>query len=235
MCVSNSSNCNDLECPWGSFPYCKPSHMRYFCTCAFIYLFYTYLLTNLLLGSRSIQPLHARDFEPMYRFCSHASTGSKASSLEDKAPWSSRIFIKWTGKLNISKHKHSSLWSFSPTCGLRIISQWHVDHRQVQSTFNRWPSPVDHTQCPALCTARWRLGVMQRVTQSAGVNQDLSTSLWPATCFLSRQTYWTTIRRKSASVVSTVSYLQVADEPIDKGNKNTLREHKPPPSTAWHN
>jgi len=37
----------------------------------------------------------------------------------------------------------------------------------------RRPSLDDHIQRPALCTARWRLGVTQRVARSVGVNQDL--------------------------------------------------------------
>jgi len=27
---SSSSNCNDLECHWRSFPYCNPFQVRYF-------------------------------------------------------------------------------------------------------------------------------------------------------------------------------------------------------------
>jgi len=42
------------------------------------------------------------------------------------------------------------------------------------STVDRRPSPVDHTQRPALCTARWGLGVTQRVARSVGVKQDFA-------------------------------------------------------------
>ena len=28
--LSNSRNCNDLECPWRSFPYCKPFQVQFF-------------------------------------------------------------------------------------------------------------------------------------------------------------------------------------------------------------
>jgi len=73
-----------------------------------------------------------------------AATGSKASGLGDKAPWSCRIFIKQIRNSNISKHKCNSLWSFSQTSDLRIISWWHIDRRQVLSTVDRWLSPVDH-------------------------------------------------------------------------------------------
>jgi len=78
-------------------------------------------------------------------------------------------------------------WSSSGLCGshldvvvlrvsyseLRIISRRHVDRRQVLSTVDRRPSPVDHTQRPALCTARWQLGLTQRVARSVGVSQHL--------------------------------------------------------------
>jgi len=60
-----------------------------------------------------------------------------------------------------------------PLNNLRIISWQHVDRRQVLSTVDRRPLPVDHTQRPALYTARWRLGVTQRVARSVGVSQDL--------------------------------------------------------------
>jgi len=52
---------------------------------------------------------------------------------------------------------------------LRIISGRHVDRRQVLSTFDPRPSrasPVNHTHRPALCTARRRLGVTQRVRRA---------------------------------------------------------------------
>jgi len=102
-----------------------------------------------------------------------ASTGSKASGLGDKTLWSWRIFVKQIRNSRISKNKRHSLRNFSPTSELRIISRRHVDRRQVLSTVDRRPSPVDHTQRPALCTAWWRLGVTQRVARSVGVNQDL--------------------------------------------------------------
>jgi len=65
------------------------------------------------------------------------------------------------------------LWSFSPASELRIISRRHVDRRQVLSTVDRRLSLVDHTQRPALSTARWRLGVTQGVARSVGVKHDL--------------------------------------------------------------
>ena len=55
----------------------------------------------------------------------------------------------------------------------------------VLSTVDRRPSPVDHTQRPALCTARWRLGVTQRVALSVGVSQDLVISLLLFLCTIS--------------------------------------------------
>jgi len=90
-----------------------------------------------------------------------------------KAPWSWRIFIKQIQNLNISKHKHNSFWSFSPTSELGIISRWHVDRCQVLSTIDRRPLPVGHTQRPAICTAQWWLDVTQHIARSVGVNQDL--------------------------------------------------------------
>jgi len=103
-----------------------------------------------------------------------ASTGSKASGLGDKAAWSCRkIFLKRIRHSNISKDMRDSLWSFSAMYELRIYSRRHVDRHQVLSTIDRRPSPVDHTQRPALCTARWWLGVTQCVARSVGVNQDL--------------------------------------------------------------
>ena len=138
--LSNTgNNCNDSECPWTSFSYCKPFQVRYFCTCAFISRFIyvatctfemckylityllTYLLTYFLQGSRSIHSLHARFFEPLHRVWDRASTGSKAFGLGDKAPQSQRIFIKQIWNSNISKHNCNSLWSFSPTSELRIF------------------------------------------------------------------------------------------------------------------
>jgi len=41
------------------------------------------------------------------------------------------------------------------------------------STVDRRPSPVDHTQRPALCTARWWLGLTQSVARSVCVRQAL--------------------------------------------------------------
>ena len=110
----------------------------------------------------------------MHKVRGRASTGSKASGVGDKALWSWRIFIKQIRNSCISQHKHNSLWNFS-TSELRIISRQRVDvdRRQVLSAVDWRPSPVDRTQRLALCTARWRLGVTQRVARSVGVSQDL--------------------------------------------------------------
>ena len=120
-----------------------------------------------------IQALRSRDFDTMHKVWGRASTGSKASGLGDKAPWSCRIFIKQIQNLSISENKRNSLWSFSSTSELRIISRRHVDRRQVLLTVDRRPSLVDHTQRQALCTAQWWLGVTQRVARSVGVSEDL--------------------------------------------------------------
>jgi len=53
------------------------------------------------------------------------------------------------------------------------MSQGQVDHRQVLSTVDGRPLPVDHTKHPALCTARWRLGVAQCIAKSVAVSHDL--------------------------------------------------------------
>ena len=53
---------------------------------------------------------------------------------------------------------------------LRIISRQHFDRHQVLLTVDWRPSPVNHTQHPALW---WWLGVTQCITQSVGVSHDL--------------------------------------------------------------
>ena len=83
-----------------------------------------------------------------------------------QAHWSWRIFIKQIWHSNISKDKRKSLCSFSPTFELRIISRRHIDRRQELSVVDRRPSPVDHTQRPALCTWRWS-------NAQRGVSQDV--------------------------------------------------------------
>jgi len=57
-----------------------------------IYLL-TYLLTYLLQGGRSIQSLHAWDFEPLHRVRGRSSTGSKASGPGDKMPEAGGYFF----------------------------------------------------------------------------------------------------------------------------------------------
>ena len=54
----------------------------------------TYLLTYLLHGSRSIQSLHVRDFEPMHRVRGRASTGSIAFGLATKPSEVKNIYRK---------------------------------------------------------------------------------------------------------------------------------------------
>ena len=65
----------------------------------------------------------------MHRVQGCAITGSKVSGMVDKAPWCWRIFIKQIRY--ISKNKHYSLWSSSPTSELSIILR---RRRQVLST-----------------------------------------------------------------------------------------------------
>jgi len=132
-----------------------------------------YLLTYLLQGSRYIQSLHVRDLELMHSVRGRATIGIQSFWSRGQSHRSWRIFIKQIRKSNISKNKRNSLWSFSSTSELRIISLRHVDRCQVLSTVDRRPSNVDNSQRPALCTARWRLGVMQRVARSVGVSQNL--------------------------------------------------------------
>jgi len=84
-------------------------------------------------------------------------------------------------KFTYLQNKHNSLWSFSPVSELSTILRLHVICRQVLSTVDWQPSPVDHTQRPVLCTARRRLGVMQCIAWSVGVSQDLSI-MWLCSC-----------------------------------------------------
>ena len=131
-----------------------------------------YLLTYILYGNRSIQSLRVWDFELMHAVQGHAATVSRVG-LGDKACWSWRIFVKQIWNSNISRNKHNFLLSFSPTSELRIILLRHIDRRQVLSTAGWQLSPVDHTQHSALCTARWWLDVMQCISQSVDISQDL--------------------------------------------------------------
>jgi len=52
----------------------------------------------------------------------------------------------------------------------KVASLTDVYRRQVLTTVDWRPSPVDYTNRPALCTAWWRLGVTQRVVRSVGVS-----------------------------------------------------------------
>jgi len=66
--------------------------------------------------------------------------------------------FSWTQARSCTRHCHTarSMMSssdvtqtrrFSPTSELKISSRRHVYSRQVLSTVDRRPSPVDHTQC----------------------------------------------------------------------------------------
>ena len=96
---------------------------------------------------------------------------------QKKPPWSWRIFIKQIRNSNISKNKCNSLWSFSPTSELRIISWRHVNCRQVLSTVDRRPSPVDHTQRPAFTTTT---GYDACVARGSFVSGKTCSNLYPA-------------------------------------------------------
>jgi len=69
-----------------------------------------------------MQSLHLWDFQPVHRVQGHASTGSKASGLGTKPPEAVEYLSKKTKFEYLPKNKHNSLWSFSPTSELRIIS-----------------------------------------------------------------------------------------------------------------
>jgi len=116
----------------------------------YIYVWYVQINKYLLTYFRAVG-LYSRalDFESMHRVQGHASTGSKASGLEDKAPWSSRIFIKQIQ--NSNKNKRNSVWTKNNFAMAHQLSPSVVNSR-------RWPSPVNYTQHPALCRVRWRLG-----------------------------------------------------------------------------
>jgi len=173
--LSNSSNCNDLECPWRSFPYCKPFQVRYFCIVLlfidlFLLLHVSLIYANkyLLTSGCYIYTLYARVFEPMHRVQVCAYTRFKASGLGDKAPWSWSTFGKQMRNLNISKNKHKFLWSFSWASELRIILWRHVDRCQVLSTVDHCLSITLSVQLYAHRDDDW---VWQCFAQS--VTQDL--------------------------------------------------------------
>jgi len=66
----------------------------------------------------------------------------------------------------MSKNKGTSSWSRCPNSGLRKIL-----HGMSIVAVDRWPSHVDHTRYPLLCTSRWATGrdATRRACPSASV------------------------------------------------------------------
>jgi len=130
-------------------------------------------------------------------------------TLGDPLPLLQTITIS-TFCIAISKHKRNSLWSFSPTSELRIISRRHVDRSQVLSTVDQRPSLVDHTHHPAWCTAHdddwvWRTRRAVRWCQSRLVSAYRRPSHRPRCVTLRRrsavQSIWQHIQCENLKVI----------------------------------
>jgi len=95
-------------------------------------------------GANKNSDERTRDFEPIHKVRHHASTGSKASGVGDKTPWSWRIFIKQIRNSNISKEKRNSLWSCFPNL-------WSWSKNNFANARRSSPSVVKSRPTTAAC------------------------------------------------------------------------------------